>query len=98
MPAGTAKLKDGYSQGFWGGKSKGDRCFLEIFWPIGYRERQSGPRAIRSITTINLLSVPSFFLSRFPSLATKNRSRGSTAGRLGEAESILSLGRRVVRG
>lgn len=71
MLAGTAKLEDGYSQGFWGGKSKGDRCSLEIFWPIAYRERQSGPRSIRSITTTNLFSVPSFFLSQFPSLATK---------------------------
>lgn len=89
MVAGTAELEDWYSQGFWGGKSKGDRCSFEIFWPIAFRERHSGPKVSRSITTTNLLSVPSFFLSQFPPLATKNRSRESMAGRLGEAESIL---------
>lgn len=29
--AGTAELEDWYSQGFWGGKSKGGRWSLEIF-------------------------------------------------------------------
>lgn len=65
MLAGTAELEDWYSQGFWGRKSKGDRCSLEIFWPIAFRERYSGPKVIGSITTTNLLSVPSFFLSQF---------------------------------
>lgn len=90
MLAGTVELEDWYSQGFWGGKSKGDRCSLEIFWPIAFRERHSGPKVIGSITTTNLLSVPSFFLSQFPPLAPKNGSRESMAGRLGEAESILN--------
>lgn len=58
------------------------------FWPTAFRERHSGPKLIGSITTTNLLSVPSFFLSQFPLLATKIRSRESMAGRVAEAFSM----------
>lgn len=54
---------------------KGTDAPLRFFWPIAFRGRYSGPKVIGSITTTNLLSVPSFFLSQFPPLATKNRSR-----------------------
>lgn len=72
-------------------KSKRDRSFLMTFWPTAFRERHSGPKLIGSITTTNLFSFSSFFLSQFPLLATKIRSRASMVGKLAEAESILNV-------
>lgn len=73
-----------------GWKVQRGRSSLVTFWSTAFRERYSGPKLIGFITTTNLLSVLSFFLSQFPQLATKVRSRESMAGRLAEAESILS--------
>lgn len=58
-------------QGFWGGKSKGDGCSLETFWPMAFGGRILGPKQ-SDPSQPPASSLPSFFLSWFPPLATEN--------------------------
>lgn len=86
---GQQSERIGTAKAFGVASPKGTDAALRFFWPVAFRERHAGPKVSGSITTTDLLSVPSF-LSQFPPLATKNKSSESMAGGLGEAESILA--------